>query len=856
MNKNSQNRKVGLYGEIYSGFADFLRQEGFEPISLDSALSSSDTGNGTDIRVAVVDFITPNALAIVDKLITLMPQTSRILVMPEGETISSDPGAFALVHRPFTSIELIDVIRWACDIREVETQIIDEKKEPFERKQLDVLLSDTAQELLLNSQWLNAIFENLPLGLLLFSPKGEVVRANDVLLKTFGLNSIPKNAKCNEIIPWRDTEGDECRVEKCLSENRTLRDVLELPEGRFLEVIHIPVKTERQVSGVLMIVKDISEEVCISDRFEAAAQVIDEGIAIIDPELNLIWANDVLKDWFDIPDDYSGRPCYEVTRGKGRICQGCTVPDSFADGQVHRSYQKLDLSIGKERTFEVISGPVKNNRGKVIRVVRIIRDVTDREKIIQVLAETKDRLEDANAQLSRRIDELAMLTELSEALQTVESLDENMHIFLTAVTAKQGCGFNRAFLFLVNKENKALEGRWAIGPSSPEEAGRIWRELESKPANFAEALANYREVLKGGDVEVNRIIKGLKYPLSDNSTLLINVLDTKKTRIIQDASTEPGAADLAGKIHCNTFAVVPLLAMGKPVGLVVADNMVTGSPINEQNLRLLKAIASHASFTIERSLLMDQLSENYEILQETYDKLQNNQELLIRAERFSAIGRLAAQVAHEIRNPLVAIGGFARNIAKHSEPESDIRKYARIICEEARRLESILQDILSYSSFTEPRMKPVSLDELLETSIEIFREETKESNIEVITIFDPNIDTVQLDPDQIRQVFLNLIKNAVSAMPEGGRLTVATRKTGGFVWVDVTDTGKGIPDDVKEKVFEPFFTTKSSGTGLGLSICYQIIESHGGMIWFTTTENKGTTFHVKLPSGEKTFKEE
>jgi signal transduction histidine kinase len=585
-----------------------------------------------------------------------------------------------------------------------------------------------------------------------------------------------------------------------------------------------------------------------TDMLSVIVNVFDEGIVIIDRDYNLVWANEAMKKWFNIRKSNIGSPCKNITEGNEDFCRGCTITNTFKDGRPHRSFDMATLMDKRKRTFQILTGPLFNSEGEVVKVFKIIRDVTDRERVVSVLAKTKERLEDANIQLSRRVDELAMLMELSDAMQAVESLDENLRIFLTAVTAYEGCRFNRAFLFLVNREENSIEGRYAVGPSSPEEAGRIWEELADNPTrSFTEALGVYRQAVDGSDIEVNTIIKDIKFDLSDESNLLVCVLKKRDTRIFNNAFSDPDTWDLGKTLRSDNFAVIPLYAMGNPVGVLIVDNVITLSDITEERLRLVRMLAGHASLAIERGILTDQVTKQFGELQKTYKKLRENQEILVRTEKLTTIGKLSAQMAHEIRNPLVSIGGFARNIAKHSEPDSKVRRGADIILDEVNRLEGIVYDVLSYSKTSQPRPKDTDLNELIKSTLEMIGDQLASDDVEVKTVLADNVGMIGLDPDQIRQVLLNLFKNAASAMVEGGVLEITTKRAGGFVWMNVIDTGSGIPGELKKKIFEPFFTTKSSGTGLGLSISYQIIEAHRGMIWFTSTPGKGTIFHVKLP---------
>jgi PAS domain S-box-containing protein len=842
--KNLKRYTVGLCPWSSSDFAEILREEDFDVVELEEFF---DEGQFPDFLDAVViDLSGEESVGLEKRVARELPNTPRILITARTGDIPEDTAAFAIIHRPITAIELIDVLIWACEFKRLV------EKNPtrarlIDHPRVDVFLEETATELLPTARWLSAIFEHLPLGLILLNPDGTVMRANRPILEKMGISGIGPGNRFEDIAPWKEIGGGKPLFQQCLAENKVLRDVFETEGGNFVDAIHVPVISDGFTTGVLLILEDVSDETGFTNRLMDISDVIDEGIAIIDRDYHYVWANKKIRDWFGIPEDYRSNVCRFVLGEDKELCDNCQVRLVFQDGQMHSGYFRAKTVNGEKKTFEMIASPIKNRRGEITRAVKILRDVTGRENILDKLAMTKNQLENTNAELSRRLNNLRMLTELSFALQTVENLEKNLQIFLTAATAKQGCGFNRAFLFLVNRNNNTLEARLEISPPNPEEAGRIWNELESQPATFADVLERYGK-RDFDELSKDRTIQGMAFKLNDKSSLLVNILFSKIEAVVYDANSTPGALDVAERLMCNSFAIVPLLAMGKPVGVVVVDNQTSGHPIEDSKVQLLKAIASHASLTIERSLLLDELRERNELLQEAYRKLQENQDILIRSERLSTIGKLAAQVAHEIRNPLVSIGGFARNIAKRAEPDSPIRNYSNIIWDETKRLESILEDVLSYSRHSEPKLRDYDINQLLLRTIELLEEQIESNKIELKLSLEEGAGEIPMDPDQIRQVMMNLCKNAIAAMPDGGTLEIETTKAGGFVWVNIKDSGEGIPDEFRDKIFEPFFTTKSSGTGLGLPISYQIIDAHGGMLWFNGDDGKGTTFHVKLPA--------
>lgn len=255
---------------------------------------------------------------------------------------------------------------------------------------------------------------------------------------------------------------------------------------------------------------------------------------------------------------------------------------------------------------------------------------------------------------------------------------------------------------------------------------------------------------------------------------------------------------------------------------------------------------------LERQRLKAELSKYTEQLEEkVLDRTREIEEMqvrLMRFERLAAVGELVSVIAHEVRNPLVAIGGFARRLKRGASDAVETAKLAAIIVEEVDRLEKILKSMLDFSKSSRPTLRPEDPTRLVAKSLVLFEGEIKRAGVELKVEFEPNLPEVMLDGDQIRGVILNLVLNAVQAMPRGGRLTIRTVRTAEGAAIEVEDTGLGISEDKLAHLFDPFFTTKPTGTGLGLAIAQKTITGHGGRLDVSSQVGKGSLFRILLPA--------
>lgn len=251
----------------------------------------------------------------------------------------------------------------------------------------------------------------------------------------------------------------------------------------------------------------------------------------------------------------------------------------------------------------------------------------------------------------------------------------------------------------------------------------------------------------------------------------------------------------------------------------------------------------------------EELRASNEELQVTNEELKEAQEKLVRSEKLAAIGQLASGVGHELRNPLGAIKNAVFYIKRRIDKtdlaatEPRVIEFLDIIDEEAGAANKVITDLLGFSRVTKPAVRPVNIADVIDNSL---RHTYIPENINLDRDTDESLPMIEIDADQIQQVFINIINNALQAMPDGGRLSIRAGSKAELVVVEFIDTGTGIPESAMNKIFDPLFTTKAKGIGLGLSVCKGILERHEGAIQAESKPGEGTRFTVSLPIKEVT----
>ncbi len=284
---------------------------------------------------------------------------------------------------------------------------------------------------------------------------------------------------------------------------------------------------------------------------------------------------------------------------------------------------------------------------------------------------------------------------------------------------------------------------------------------------------------------------------------------------------------------------------------VIATDAVDGKDVPRETRETLEVFAPQIAIAIENAKL-------YSRLQEQMEELKQSHALLSRTEKFSFLGNMAARLAHEIKNPLTAIGTFIQMMPQKYNDEEFQKGFHKIAMEETHRINNLITELLDLVKTKESHMKLNDLRGLIDSMVLLVSPQSNAKKINVSCQFDPNIGQVWMDSEKMKQVVLNILSNAVDFTPEGGKIELiikncAEKEKQATVSIEIKDNGPGIPPSHIDKVFDPYFTTKHkstmhSGTGLGLFIAHQNMQDHGGMIEIRSDTSGGTIFTLNLPN--------
>ena len=367
------------------------------------------------------------------------------------------------------------------------------------------------------------------------------------------------------------------------------------------------------------------------------------------------------------------------------------------------------------------------------------------------------------------------------------------------------------------------------------EASSIYELDEQKNELFIRiARGEKRDPVKGIRLKVGEGIAGW-------------VVQTGQPIVIQDTITEERFSDKFDRLtgfQTQSMICVPLILRDRPIGALQVLNKKAEAQFSQADLELLTSMAQQIIVAMENAKLYKRLERKFEL---TAQELKITQEKLIRSERLMAMGHLVQGIAHEIRNPIMTIGGFAHRVKKTFPEDNKLQKYMDIILDESERLEKLVEQVRQFMDIQSASLIPDNIRTVIDEVLKRLKPLSIKQGVKLITEIDSEIPLIKMDQSQLATALWNIIENALESMPDGGKLEFKVEMDNNHILISVTDTGYGIEKKELDSIYDPFVSSKTRGAGLGLTMVYQIIMNHHGEIKIMSQIDKGTIVTIQLP---------
>ncbi len=628
----------------------------------------------------------------------------------------------------------------------------------------------------------------------------------------------------------------------------------------------------------------------------------------------------------------------------------------------YRHFDEFDLSI-----LAGVANRIMLSRSRIELYLKLKRE---NETLKRLQEQSKEYIIHQQEQVRL----LNALQKIMKAMKSSQDIKNVYKIMLIGLTSGMGFGFNRALFLEKDEENKILQAKEWLGPSSAEEVSKDWEAAKKRESMYADFSQYLREeaLIVQDDGKLTRFARGKNFSYTGDYIFDRVVNRGKVVHVTKILARERGREfmDLLNFLQVDEFVCVPLIGRREVYGVVILDNKYNSKPITDDMIEMLKIFSESVGLTVESIKSYNELKEKtanlekqkmvieyfkdfaqnvlenldvaivvvnrenkilewnkksedlfkfskdrvvnstvnilgpeffdiFNVAEKVYTvketitlseynlKLRDKEmflnikfsplfeketnvimgyiamfddvtkehmmeEELRTQERLAVLGEMSARVAHEIRNPLSAIGGFAQRAIRIAQQEK-MKKYLDIILSETKRLENLVNQTLEFSrSNLNSNFEERSINDIINEAMQLYLEKAKEKSISIELDFTAKDAKAMVEANHFKEVIMNLIQNAIEAVDEkAGKIRIKTQETDDDIIVEVWNNGLPIPPDKLEKIFQPFYTTKTHGTGLGLPICKKIIEDeHKGKIKANSDES-GTTFIVRIPKGLK-----
>jgi PAS domain S-box-containing protein len=518
------------------------------------------------------------------------------------------------------------------------------------------------------------------------------------------------------------------------------------------------------------------------------------------------------------------------------LIMNCGLMESFGSLLNGRTFQKKEHGCtnrqGHFAILNISGSPFRGENGNIEGILGMVQDITDTSK--------------RKAELEEAIFELSIMSQVSEALSSTADLDEVLKVILTGVTANQGLGFNRAFLFLVDEQAACLEGKIAVGPFNPEEAGQIWSRLAQQQKTLKELLDDYSERENASNYSLSSLIAGWKIPLDVDSVFSRAINDGCGLNAGNRDNLSPVSSEILNRLNTENLAVAPIISKGKKLGLIAADNRITRRRITSSEVQLLQTFANHTAVAIERSRLYDNLVEHAAELEQKNRLLAESQEQMIRVEKMSVIGELTSSIAHELRNPLTVIGGFANLILSAGGNEANA-EYINIILSETKRAETVLHQVLDFSRASRTKTREIDFNVLVSGTSDLLLSKIKHRHRPPILKLGGQKLAVWGNPDQLQHALLQFMIIAVEEMTDECSIELITHLKEDMVRLTFGFNGGEEARTKVVKTLKQIFGNNTGTQKLSIIVAGETLRYHGGNYGVESSPENLPKLYIELP---------
>jgi len=657
-----------------------------------------------------------------------------------------------------------------------------------------------------------------------------------------------------------------CTEMEVLTENDLKRDaevcitIAEMEKGRVKTYAYLRDITERK-----RMEREIREA---TKRFEKIAEMGEDGVIVFDEDSRIEFANQMASEIIGFPkDQILGREFFSLIGKRDEEFLDEMVMRGEGLGEKVCTEMSIRTPQSQVKETEVCIAPTRSEDGR-IKTYAYIRDITERKKFEKELKESEEKFRNLFERvrhglfISTKEGRFLDCNQAMWGLLGYQSKEEFLKIDI-GKDLYVNPESRETFMELVEKQGfvKDLEVEWRkkngekitvliTADAKKDEKGAVIG-YEGIKIDISDRKRMEKELKGANDFLMNLIessVDGIIVTDMKGDILLFNkgaedLLGYKTEEVVGKMNIrsiyQPGVAkEVMDKMRSPDFGGVgkltsfPIFHRRKDGELIEGD--LSASLIYDEKKNEIASVG-----------IFKDLRERLKMERE----LREIQQALLQSEKLAAMGRLTSQIAHELNNPIYGIMNTLELLKTEIPPESKRRRILELSLSEIQRLSEMLRNMLSFSKPEEEKRRPIKIDELIEGILLVMEKQMRESNIQVETSFNPDIPEIMASTNQMRQVMLNILKNAKEAMPKGGTLFVRTSKEDNRILIHIEDTGMGVPEEIRDKIFEAFFTTKQKvkGVGLGLSVCYGIIKDHDGEIKVESEEGKGTTFTISLP---------